>query len=266
MPVVEIAGAKVAYRTEGKGPGLVLVHGTGGNAETNWGQLVGRLADRWMVVRPDYSGSGETVDDGSRLTIAALAAQVVAATEAAGAVPFDLVGFSLGAAVAVKIAADYRDKVRSVVLLAGFASSNDPRLKLQFRLWRELIDRDRDALARLVMLTGFSPAFLSSLDEEALERGVADIVSGNNWPGMARQVDLDLIADVRAEARRISKPTLVVGCTRDHMVPPAHAKELARLIPGVTYAELDSGHLAPMEKPSELLDLIEPFLLRETVG
>jgi 3-oxoadipate enol-lactonase len=51
MPVVEIDGAKVAYRVEGKGPGLVLVHGTGGNGETNWTQVVNRLSER-ISARP----------------------------------------------------------------------------------------------------------------------------------------------------------------------------------------------------------------------
>lgn len=260
MAVVEVGGAKVVYRVDGSGPGLVLVHGTGGNAETNWDLIVPQLSRRWMVVRPNYSGSGETLDDGGALTTAILAAQVMAAAEAAGAVPFNLVGFSLGAAVATQIAADYPGKVRKLVLLAGFASGEDIRSQLQFRLWRDLIGRDRDALARLLLLTGFSPAFLSGLDAGTVERTVADIVGHNNWAGMARQVDLDLAADVRAAAAKIVAPTLSIGCTHDHMVPSAHAKELARLIPGATYAELDSGHLAPLEKPAQLTAMLESFL------
>src|ERR1051326_8195152 len=125
MSVIEIASARVAYRVDGTGPGLVLVHGTGGNSATNWDALVERLSKRWKVVRPDYSGSGDTVDDGGPLTTTMLASQVVAAAEAADAAPFDLIGFSLGAAVALQIAADNAAKVRSVVLLAGFASSDD---------------------------------------------------------------------------------------------------------------------------------------------
>ena len=34
---------QVAFRVDGSGPGLVLVHGTGGNSETNWSQVVGHL-------------------------------------------------------------------------------------------------------------------------------------------------------------------------------------------------------------------------------
>jgi pimeloyl-ACP methyl ester carboxylesterase len=266
MPTIAVDAAKVAYRVDGNGPGLVLVHGTGGNGETNWTRVVGRLSDHWTVVRPDYSGSGGTTDDGAPLTIDKLAAQVLAAARATGVVPFDLVGFSLGAAVATRIAADHPDQIRSVALLAGFASGDDPRLRVQFRLWRALIDRDHDALARLVLLTGFSPAFLSGLGDDAIEAAVQDMVAGNDWPGMARQVELDLLADVRADAARIGRPTLVIGCAQDHMVPAAHARELARIIPNAVYAELDSGHLAPLERPAELLDLLDSFLRRGAVA
>lgn len=97
MKFVEIGGVQVSYRVDGDGPGLVLVHGTGGNADTNWAHLLPVLTRRWTVVRPNYSGSGETRDNGGPLAVEALAAQVVGAAQAAGAVPFDLVGFSLGA-------------------------------------------------------------------------------------------------------------------------------------------------------------------------
>jgi pimeloyl-ACP methyl ester carboxylesterase len=120
---VEVGKAEVAFRVDGAGPGLMLLHGAGGNSETNWGPVVGRLSERHTVVRPDYSGSGETIDDGRPLTVPMLAAQAVAAAKQAGAIPFDLVGFSLGAVVATYIAAEYADLVRSVILLAGSAAS-----------------------------------------------------------------------------------------------------------------------------------------------
>ncbi|MGO4683533.1 alpha/beta fold hydrolase [Hyphomicrobium sp. 2TAF46] len=260
MPVVEVDGAKVAFRVDGSGPGLVLVHGTGGNSETNWSQLVGRLPESRTVVRPDYSGSGETIDDGGPLTVAVLAAQVVAAAEQAGATPFDLVGFSLGAAVATYIAAEYPNLVRSVVLLAGFVSSTDARQAMQFELWRDLIRTDRRAMARFILITGFSPDFLSGLSRAAISEAVDEIVANNNWDGMARQVELDLTIDVRDQAQRIARPALVIGCVHDHMVPSARARELAALIPNARYVEMETGHLAPLEQPEEFARLVLDFL------
>jgi 3-oxoadipate enol-lactonase len=260
MNSVDFAGARIVYRVDGSGPGLVLVHGTGGNAESNWGHLVEHLAPHWTVVRPDYSGSGDTQDNGEPLTTAVLAAQVVAAAQAAGTVPFDLVGFSLGAAVATFIAAEYPTLVRSVILLAGFASGEDLRQKMQFELWRDLIHSDRKSMARLVLLTGFSPDFLSGLGDAAVVENIEAIVSSNNWEGMARQVELDLTIDVRDQARRIAKPVLVIGCTHDHMVPAEYARQLAALIPGARYAKMETGHLAPLEQPARFVELVSDFL------
>lgn len=264
MKRVTCAGADVAYHVDGAGPGLVLVHGTGGDSQSNWAHLVEPLSAYRTVVRPDYSGSGATTDDGAPLTVAMLAAQVVAAAKAAGAVPFNLVGFSLGASIASFIAAEYPDLVRSVVLLAGFASGKDARQRMQFELWRDLIRTDRPSMARLLLLTGFSPDFLSRLGDDAITENIAVMVATNNWDGMARQVALDMTLDVRSQARRIDKPALVIGCSHDHMVPPSHARELAKLIPGADYAEMATGHLAALEQPDVFLTLLRDFLRKHS--
>lgn len=260
MPTVLVDDANVALRVDGTGPGLVLVHGTGGNSETNWGQLVDRLSRSRTVVRPDYSGSGQTTDGNGPLTIAKLAKQVVATAEEAGVGSFDLSGFSLGAAVATYIAAEYPDRVRSLVLLAGLVATADARQIMQFELWRDLIRSDRRAMARIMLLSGFSPGFLAAVSQKDIESFVDLIVETTNWDGMARQVELDFTIDVRDQARRVVAPTLVIGCRHDQMLPTIHARELASLIPGANYTEIDTGHLASLEKPDEVTDLILGFI------
>jgi len=265
MHVVGFDGTEVAYRVDGQGPPVVLIHGTGGDSETNWRPMADRLAGAWRVVRPDYAGSGATRDDGRALTLDALAGQVAAAAQDAGAVPCHLVGFSLGAAVAVRLAATRPDLVRTVTLVAGFASADDARLGLQFALWRELAATDRRTLARLILLTGFSPDAVSALGADGVAEAVETTLATAPWEGMVRQIEVDLALDVRADAARIAAPALVIGCALDHMVPPSHARRLAETIPGARYAELASGHLAPMERPDDLAELVAAFL-REHAG
>jgi pimeloyl-ACP methyl ester carboxylesterase len=115
-------------------------------------------------------------------------------------------------------------------------------------------------MARFILITGFSPDFLSGLGDAAIDASVDDIVVSNNWAGMARQVELDLTIDVRDQARRITTPSLVIGCAHDHMVPSAHARELAGLIPNARYVEMATGHLAPLERPEEFARLLLDFL------
>lgn len=259
MNFTDYQGAKVAYRKDGNGSALVLVHGTGGDSEANWGALTELLSSDFTIIRPDYSGSGATEDDGRTLTIDYLAGQVLAAANAAGAERFDLMGFSLGAAVAARIAADCPERVSSLILLAGFTSL-DARLKLEFELWRDLIANDRRAMARVVLLTGFSPDALSAWGFDGVAQAVEDTLEGANWDGMARQVDLDLRLDASDVPAAIQARTLVLGCTHDHMVPPVHARALAAEIAGAQFAELPTGHLAPMERPDLLAQHVREFL------
>jgi 3-oxoadipate enol-lactonase len=260
MARVETATADVEYFVDGNGAPLVLVHGTGGNAQTNWGHLVDRFAAERRVVRPNYSGSGGTRDKGGVLSVERIGAEVIAAADAADAAQFDLLGFSLGAAVTTWIAAHHPGRVRRLVLLAGFADSGDTRLQCQFELWNRLIDTDRRAAAQLILLTGFSPSFLSTLSCEQIETAIDEMVAGNNWDGMSRQVDVDLSLDVRAEARAIQSPTLVLACQHDHMVAPVHSRALHEAIKPSIYRELVSGHLAPLEAPDRFVEEVCRFL------
>jgi len=260
MHHVTINGSQVGYRRDGTGPGLVLVHGTGGDSETNWAALTDRFADKFTVIRPDYSGSGATVDDGRPLTVDFLADQIVAAARDAEAFPFHLVGFSLGAAVAAQVAASYPNLVRSLVLISGFASADDPRLKLQFETWRDLIATDRRALARLILLTGFTPQAVSALGSAGVKEAVEATLTNTNWDGLARQVDLDLSLDIGDRLAAIRAPTLSIGGTLDHMVAPGHARDLGERIAGARYVELPVGHLSVMEAPDTLAGPILQFL------
>lgn len=252
MPFVETGTTRVSYSVEGRGDGLVLVHGTGGDGFSNWGPLVRRFSDRRKVVCPDLAGSGATTDDGGPLSLPALADQVLAAARAADALPCDLVGFSLGAVVAAWIAAEHPSLVRSLVLVAGFAGGPESRSALQFGLWRDLIRNDRESMARLLLLTGFSPAFLSAQDATALAKRQAAVLRFTNWDGMLRQTELDMTLDIRDRLAAIQAPTTVIGGSQDQMVPPALVRGFAAAIPGARYQEIDSGHLIPLEQPALL--------------
>lgn len=258
MPTVSAGDASVHYEVTGNGPGLVLVHGTQGNGQTNWGHLAAGFADARTVITPDYSGSGLTTDGGGELTPESLAKQVVEVARDAADGPVDLLGFSLGSVVAAAAAALHPDLVRRLVLVAGWAHGEDSRHRLNFELWRDLALTDFDLFNRFGVLTGFSPAFLSMLGHD----GVREILSvGSPEPGLDRQIALDLRADIRGLLPKITAPTLVVGLAQDQMVPLSGPRELHESIAGSRYAELDSGHLVLFERPDDLVALVRDFLL-----
>ena len=103
---VSIGSARVDYRVLGAGPVVLLVNGTGGG-DGHWGSLVERLSRSRTGVTLDYAGAGETTDAGSPLDLPTLGRQVAAVAEAVGAPQVDLVGHSLGAAIATVVAAEW---------------------------------------------------------------------------------------------------------------------------------------------------------------
>jgi pimeloyl-ACP methyl ester carboxylesterase len=261
VSIAIVGGARVAYAVDGARPGLVLIHGTGGSGEVYWGPLVDRFTDAWTVVRPDYAGSGSTVDDGAALTLEGLADQVAGAAAAAGLATFDVVGFSLGAAVAARLAADRPELVSGLVMLGGLVNAvGDARCQIQFALWERLCDADPELFARMALLTALSPAFVSSLTLEEAEEAVAFGVR-NRQPGTARQAALDRRIDLRSALGLIRARTLVIGQALDAVVPVEHARELHAGIDGAVYEEIATGHLGLLEQPDVVAKLIRDFLL-----
>jgi len=180
--VVNVDDARVAYRLHGQGPAVVLVNGTAA-LDTHWGPVVAELGKQRTVISLDYSGSGDTTDDGNSLCLQKLARQV---KEVAGVDRFDLVGHSLGAAIAIELAATSPDLVRSLIVVAGFSWGAEARLKLQFELWLDLLRTNREAFLKLLLLSGLTPTFVSMLGTSAIQDMIKAYVPLANWEGIAR--------------------------------------------------------------------------------
>jgi 3-oxoadipate enol-lactonase len=257
--VVNVDDARVAYRLHGRGPAVVLVNGTAA-LDAHWGPVIAELSKHRTVISLDYSGSGDTTDDGSALTLQKLARQVREVARASGVDRFDLVGHSLGAAIAIQLAASSPDLVRSLIVVAGFSRGAEPRLKLQFELWLDLLRTNRDAFLRLLLISGLTPAFVSSVGASTIEGMIHRYMPLANWEGITRQVELDLAVDVSEQARSVTSPTLVINCAHDQIV--TQTPELAASIPGAMGRQISAGHLAYFEGADEFLTLATEFLRR----
>ncbi|MGW4892623.1 alpha/beta fold hydrolase [Kitasatospora sp. NPDC004240] len=250
MPTVTTGTSVVNYLRTGEGPGLVLVHGTGADGPGNWGSLIEAVGDRFTVVAPDLSGSGATVDDGGPIRVEGLVGQVLAAAEDAGLTEFHVVGHSLGAVVALAVAATRPERVRSVIAHAPWART-DAHLAFQFDLWTRLLDQDPELLARLLQLTAVSEDTRRSRDAAdfaAATEGFAGLLAAAG-EGFARQARADAEVDLTALLPRVTAPTVILSGTDDRIVPPYHQREVARLVPGAELVDLPGGHALPFEDP-----------------
>ncbi|MFJ9608575.1 alpha/beta fold hydrolase [Kitasatospora sp. NPDC101176] len=242
----------------GTGPGLVLIHGTGAEAASNWGPLIDAVRDRYTVVAPNLPGAGGTAPEPDPLDLDHLADRVVATVRAAGLHRFHLVGHSVGAAVATAVAARHPGAVASLVLHAGWVRTT-PREAFMFDLWARLLRTDRDLLARELVLTAMGPDLLAALDDAQFAEMAASFTAMLD-DRILGQIELDARVDLRDAMGRISAPTLVLASADDRVIPPHHQRELAAAIARAEYLEVPGGHGLPFEDPDRFFSAVTEYV------
>jgi pimeloyl-ACP methyl ester carboxylesterase len=235
---------------------LLLAHGAGGSVQSNFGALLSARSGAVPAFGPDFPGSGRTPPARVDLHLDDLADQIVAA---AAAVPrFAILGYSMGCAVAVRVATRYPERVSALVLTAGGPRLDDAT-RARITQWRELIDGDRQALAGFIMSVMFSDSYVATLTDRQ-RRDFLDLFAWTVPPGSGHQVELVQRIDVTAELPLVTARTLVIGTNADRLVSPVMMREYATGIPGAHWAELDSGHAVAVEQPARWARLVDTFL------
>lgn len=204
---------------------------------------------------------GETPDPGTPFTPDDLADDVLAAMDAAGIERAHLVGHSLGACLALLLAARWPDRVRRVVSVAPTLFMDDYLLAVMDH-WEAMARSDlagHDLHAGLV-LQAFGraahgrlvPAVVREMDRRPLARET-----------VLRYVDCDRRQDLRSLAARIDAPVLVVCGSDDALPGPAQARAVAEGI-GDSRLELMAGlgHSPQIEAPAAFNRLVADFLSR----
>ncbi|MGB8386117.1 MAG: alpha/beta fold hydrolase [Dermatophilaceae bacterium] len=187
--------------------------------------------------------------------------------DAANLEEFDLLGISQGGAVAVVYAARHPERINRLVLYGTYAQGRlarattpdeDSMHRLQVELARLGWGRDDPAFRQV-----FTSQFMPDGSRELWDR-FNDLQRLTTSPhNAARILDTFGTIDVRAEARRITAPTLVMHARHDQRPPFAQGRLLASLIPHSRFVALDSNnHILLADEPAwkVFLTEVEGFL------
>jgi pimeloyl-ACP methyl ester carboxylesterase len=242
----------------GTGPGVVLIHGTGADAISNWAPLTHALSDRYSFVAPNLPGAGASPQSSEPLSLDGLADAVHLTATAVGIDRYHVVGHSLGAVVAATLAARQPQAVTSVFLHAGWLKTGAQEA-FMFETWTQLLRADSVLLARHLVLTAMGPQLLDTLDRAGfaeLSRGFTEMLDERIVP----QIELGSRVDLRDVVHGITAPTLVVSSADDQIVPARHQRELAAAIPGARHEVVPGGHGLPFAAPDRFVSIITAFL------
>ncbi len=252
--------------TEGEGPPLALLHGVG-TSRVIWRRVTGELARERRVLTVDVPGFGTSDAVGAGFELARVADALTAALERAAGGPFDLVGHSLGGALATALAARHPPAVRELVLVAPAGLEPRPRaLAAAVGLAGEGVVRVRRRIGgpltaspwgrqALFAAVVHDPAALSVEDA----RSMLDASTGATRvrAGVATAV----AADVRPLLAALPAPLGVIWGDRDRVLAPRGVEEIRRLRPDARVVTLPAtGHGPQIERPAAFLAALRELL------
>lgn len=266
MSRLDVDGLRWEVRARGTGTPLLLIHGFTGRG-TSWAGHAAAFARSFRVIVVDLPGHGRTATgNASRMTVERTADDLAAILRRLRAAPADVVGYSLGARIALRLAMAHPGMVRRLVLESPSPGIVDPVARHE----RRAAD---DALADLIERDGV-PAFVAEWEAQPIFATQAALPAtraarirairlANRPDGLAAslrgagQGSMEPLADRLAEIRA---PTLVIAGALDDR-GRLRAEGVAAGIPGARLAIVDgSGHTPHDERPARFRRLALDFL------
>src|SRR4051794_12091098 len=123
-------GHRVAYRSAGSGPAIVLVHGITSTSAT-WERVMPYLATRFTVIAPDLLGHGESAKPRGDYSLGAYASGVRDLMVTLGQESATLVGHSLGGGVVMQLAYQFPERCERLVLVDSGGLGREVNLLLR---------------------------------------------------------------------------------------------------------------------------------------
>jgi len=285
---MQVAGMTWTVRVAGQGRPVLFLHGFSGSG-LSWAGIAG-LGSRVRAIVPDLPGHGGTgwaegrepdagagaagpvataedapADRRPRASVERTADDLATIVRRLGAERVDVVGYSMGARIALRLAVAHPEAVGRLVLEAPSAGIADPAARAD----RAAADAER---ARFVVSAGIE-AFAARWEAEPLLAGEAALPAD----ARARQaairrshVPLGLAASLvyagqgameplHERLAAIVAPALVVAGSNDPA--RARAEEVAAAIPGARLALVPgAGHAPHLERPDRFHALLLDFL------
>jgi pimeloyl-ACP methyl ester carboxylesterase len=248
MPLLDTATGPVAYDERGTGDATVVLLSSGAHDHHDYDELRALLPDRYRTIALDWPAHGASPPGAAPASVtrfADVAEELVAHVAPEGAV---VVGNSVGGFSAARLAIRRPELVKGLVLIdsGGFAGRS-PHVRAFCAL-----------MARPWFLRRIYPAFSArymsartAADRRARDTGVATTRAD---PGLRAVADLwrsfaSPEHDLRADAHRITAPTLVIWGRRDPVIPVKLGRRIAETIAGARLVVLDTGHVPHTTDP-----------------
>jgi len=246
-------------------PPVLLLRGSGlgVTAIANWKPIIPALCEDRRVIAPDQLGFGETAT-GEQRTYGrrAWTDHALALLDTLEVRTVDIIGNSMGGAIALSIAAARPNAVRRIVLMGsmGVAMALPDGLNT---VWGYTPGVEQ--MRRVIELFAHNRRLITDELVEMRYQASIDVAVRDSWAAMfpePRQRWVDDLALSGGELAAITVPVLMVHGRDDRVVPwRSSSAQLVDLLPDARLHVLTGcGHWTMIEKTADFLSVVQPFL------
>ncbi len=255
-----ITPANLHIESTGKGPNLVLLHGWGMHGAV-WQPLVKKLSKIFTLHLVDLPGMGlsRPIEPFHLYAAAEKIAEMLLAHA-------DIVGWSLGGQVAMRIAIDHPDLVRRLVLVGTtpcYVNKSDWNAGIEpdvFNRFADNVNTDyHKTMTQFLTLQCMGDkdvrATVKLLRKKFAERPVPTSQT------LQKALNILLETDLRAEVAQLRKPTLLIHGDRDTLAPVQAAHWMMQNLPtGFLRVIAGASHAPFLSHQEQFIESVVQFL------
>ncbi len=256
-------GTRIAFRDQGAGRPVVLLHGM--MAHAGFWERQEALAGSFRLVSVDLRGHGLSRGDGSGLTVETLAGDVAELAERLDLEGAIGVGWSLGASILWRLLAGATSPRFAGAVIVDMTPKVLNEAGWTLGLSPELCEARRQAMAE--DFSTFAQAAGSAIfaqpvrdEHQTLADWAGREFARNDSKAIAAIWSSLIQEDLRAGLSGIAQPTLIVHGAHSQLYGSATARHLVEALPNARAIPFpSSGHAPHLEEPDRFNALIREF-------
>jgi pimeloyl-ACP methyl ester carboxylesterase len=261
-------GLNLLLRSWGTGaPALFLIHGFGDGGFV-WDTFVRALSPQVTAVAVDLRGHGDSSwDPQQRYAAEVHSADIAHVLERSGFEDVVLVGHSLGAEIAIRVAASGRVRVRALVIVDGGAqmkASAAEHLAQQFaeQSWHyESVSQYTDCLAKRLTLA--ERPTLQSFAARSMRICTPQGFELKCDPALRNHMRQTEFSSVWPMLSSVKCPILLVRGAASALLSQQSARQVSQTLDDCTFVVVPrAGHAVLLDNPAGLCRAVQPFLTR----
>jgi pimeloyl-ACP methyl ester carboxylesterase len=266
MPKVRVGDIHIYYEILGQGEPLVMIMGRTGNLDWWDPRMISELKKYFTLILFDNRGTGRSEKGEKPFSIKLFADDTVGLMDALGIAKANILGISLGGAIAIEIALSYPEKVKKLVLASTTCGSSKgvvgPGAVAPIQVLDKLEANPREFLEEMLRRS-ISEEWIREnpcLFQDMLRQVLIVPISKDVW---LAQSTAALQWDACNRLSQIRVPTLIVHGKKDQTLPVENAYILAQGIPNAKLVILENSSHTLVEEIDKASKEIVSFLLND---